>query len=48
MAWSPISTPWLTLLAAWIGAKEAATAMRMPHHFSAWTAVSRELPTPFR
>ncbi len=31
------------LLRAWIGANEAAMAMRMPAHFSAWTAVSRVL-----
>ena len=47
-SWSPISTPWLMLLRAWMGAKEAAMAMRMPDHFSACTAVSRELPTPLR
>ncbi len=47
-SWSPISTPWLMLLRAWMGANEAAMAMRMPDHFSACTAVSRELPTPLR
>ena len=47
-AWSPINTPWLMLLRAWIGANDAAMAMRMPLHFSACTAVSRELPTPLR
>jgi hypothetical protein len=36
------------LLRAWIGAKDAAIAIRMPDHFSAWTAVSREEPTPLR
>ena len=30
------------LLRAWIGANDAAIAMRMPDHFSACTAVSRE------
>ncbi len=34
----------VTLLAAWMGANVAATAMRIPLHFSAWTAVSRDLP----
>ena len=29
-------TPWLTLFRAWMGAKEAATARRMPLHFSAF------------
>ena len=47
-SWSPISTPWLTLLRAWMGANEAAMAMRMPDHFSACTAVSRDEPTPLR
>jgi hypothetical protein len=48
IAWSPISTPWAMLLRAWMGANEAAIAMRMPDHFSACTAVSRDDPTPFR
>jgi hypothetical protein len=43
-----MSTPWATLLRAWMGAKEAAMAMRMPDHFSACTAVSREEPVPLR
>ena len=43
-----MSTPWATLLRAWIGAKEAAIAIRIPDHFSACTAVSREEPTPLR
>jgi hypothetical protein len=43
-----MSTPCETLLRAWIGAKEAAIAMRMPDHFSACTAVSRLEPTPLR
>jgi hypothetical protein len=43
-----MSTPWAMLLRAWMGAKEAAMAMRIPDHFSAWTAVSREEPTPLR
>ena len=47
-SWSPISTPRLMLLRAWIGANEAAIAMRMPDHFSHCAAVSRELPTPLR
>ncbi len=29
-----------------MGANEAAIARRIPQYFSAWTAVSRELPTP--
>ena len=43
-----MSTPWAMLLRAWMGANEAAIAMRMPDHFSACTAVSREEPTPLR
>ncbi len=43
-----MSTPWLMLLRAWMGANEAATARRIPDHFSACTAVSREEPTPLR
>jgi hypothetical protein len=31
-----------------MGANEAAIAMRMPDHFSACTAVSRDEPTPLR
>ncbi len=34
-AWSPMRTPWATLLRAWMGAKDAAMAIRMPDHFSA-------------
>ena len=48
MAWSPISTPWATLLRAWMGAKDAAIAILIPDHFSACTAVSRDEPTPLR
>ena len=47
-SFAPINTPWLMLLRAWIGAKDAATARRMPDHFSACTAVSRDEPTPLR
>ena len=36
------------LLPAWIGANDAATAMRMPLKTSHCVAVSRELPTPLR
>ena len=36
------------LLRAWMGAKLAAMAMRMPLHFSHCTAVSRLEPTPLR
>jgi hypothetical protein len=31
-----------------MGLKDAATAMRIPDHFSAWVAASREEPTPLR
>ena len=43
-----MSTPWLTLLRAWMGANDAAMAIRIPDHFSACTAVSRDDPTPLR
>ena len=36
------------LLRAWIGAKDAAIAIRMPEYASHCAAVSRELPTPLR
>ena len=36
------------LLRPWIGANDAAIAMRMPQYFSHCAAVSRELPVPLR
>ena len=36
------------LLRAWMGANDAAITSSMPHHFSHWGAVSRELPVPLR